>query len=841
MRMASYPKGSIAGVTTAVVALGLFASWTWHRGGGFGLLKSSAPLPSAAVSRASSVELIAPSRTAWQPPASSPAATGLADASGDAVAWRRDARPMPPAGDRVYREPGVGEGSARPTIALPRRSTWSTAGVIPSADDGLLSASETAHLARHMAENAPDIAACWPLPVPIMTGLEQLRARGVAGDWVDRVAACLRQLHEVASLGDPRAADLLDELSALVATAMEVFPAHENLDDRAQLQRVAFSLERRLGIWHGVHMLSRPVAAPVSLSSSGCDTATMTRRLDAVDKQLARLDNVDTWRQYLLLDHIRRMEAQRWSACAAERSQLARAILTRLSVANETPDQRAFFADPAWEAFHEELRTWVVEPVDYEQLLDELERWEATGAEDAARSVAECYQLMRWSSSPLVADVGQRINTYYRNANVRVAISAELVNRLLPPPATVDEPVNDTLLGGRVLGRSRVSTRLSLILFPDREQWKMELEAQGNVDSNTETKRGPAVFHNAGRARYLARKLLLMDHRGLRTEEAEAAAISNANLTRLETDLDGVPLINLLVRAIARQQYDSKANEAKGEAENLLASRAQMRMDAEVEKQLLQATDQFRSQVLEPLEAMELRPETVDLETTEQRLIGRYRLASYHQVAAFTPRPQAPADSLLSVQIHESALNNVVASLQLNQGETDLPSLFRDIAARFHRDNYEVPEDVPTDVRLRLAQQDPISVSCSDDRIQITLRIARLEGGDHNVFRDFEVRAAYLPDVDGLHVRLVRDGFVRLKGRRLSMGDQVALRGVFSRVLAQRPAVDLMGNFLVRDNRLHDLRVTQFVVREGWIGVSIGPGKPVKDRVADMPADVRRK
>jgi hypothetical protein len=61
-------------------------------------------------------------------------------------------------------------------------------------------------------------------------------------------------------------------------------------------------------------------------------------------------------------------------------------------------------------------------------------------------------------------------------------------------------------------------------------------------------------------------------------------------------------------------------------------------------------------------------------------------------VGAFTPRPQATADSLLSVQIHESTLNNIVSSLQLNGSETDLPSLFREIARRFRRTDYQEPE-----------------------------------------------------------------------------------------------------------------------------------------------------
>ena len=56
---------------------------------------------------------------------------------------------------------------------------------------------------------------------------------------------------------------------------------------------------------------------PVSLSSSDFDAAAMTQRIQAVEQHIAQLDNADTWRQYLLLDHIRAMESQQWSACAA--------------------------------------------------------------------------------------------------------------------------------------------------------------------------------------------------------------------------------------------------------------------------------------------------------------------------------------------------------------------------------------------------------------------------------------------------------------------------------------------------------------------------------------------
>ena len=117
------------------------------------------------------------------------------------------------------------------------------------------------------------------------------------------------------------------------------------------------------------------------------------------------------------------------SISVEQRSLLAREILTRLERANETPEQAQFFTTPAWQNFAVELRQWVAEPIDYEELLDEIELLEETGAECAATEVAEYYQVMRWSASPPVVQLAEQLNTYYRNANVRVAISADLINR----------------------------------------------------------------------------------------------------------------------------------------------------------------------------------------------------------------------------------------------------------------------------------------------------------------------------------------------------------------------------------------------------------------------------
>jgi hypothetical protein len=109
-----------------------------------------------------------------------------------------------------------------------------------------------------------------------------------------------------------------------------------------------------------------------------------------------------------------------------------------------------------------------------------------------------------------------------------------------------------------------------------------------------------------------------------------------------------------------------------------------------------------------------------------------------------------------------------------------------------------------------------------------------LSNGSRQTWNNFEVRAVYGPHAEGLHVWIVRDGYINLKGNRLSLRDQVALRGIFSKVLAQRPDIDFMQH-LSDDSRLENLEVLQYVMRDGWVGLAIGRERtaPTNLRVAD--------
>jgi hypothetical protein len=67
------------------------------------------------------------------------------------------------------------------------------------------------------------------------------------------------------------------------------------------------------------------------------------------------------------------------------------------------------------------------------------------------------------------------------------------------------------------------------------------------------------------------------------------------------------------------------------------------------------------------------------------------------------------------------------------------------------------------------------------------------------------------------------------------------LRAVFSKVFSRDDKLELLHSELANDPRLKDVRVTQFAIDHGWIGVAISSRQPRRDMVARPEADEQRR
>lgn len=682
-------------------------------------------------------------------------------------------------------------------------------------------------------EKAAEITSrAWPVPKSLFSQLDALaESDPITAEWVNDTKAEILTILDLPTLADPAVSKHFDRLGQLANEAKTLGRKTKDDEARSRILRAGFAIVRRLAIWEPLHEVAVLEASVKRNSERPLPSSPKIMAcLRDAQAELASTRDAVAWQKYLLFNQLEELCSSGGSPGTdigpAERK-LARDILYRFHSAQLSTEQAALLERPGLRHFAEQLEFWCAEPVDLLALATAMENYETGEGNAQATDVAGMYDRLRWSSEVETSHLASAVNAYYRNANVRVAISAELVNRLLPKEMRTAEPVQETIQGASVQGQSETSTRLRLVLLPDRFRWRLGLEAKGEVASTTASTSGPATFYQDGAASYRARKLLTVDRKSIRMHDAEAEAASRTQLNDFETDFDNVPLFNGLVRMIARNQYDQKTPAAKLEVEHKIINRASGTLDQQVAERIEKAKAEFQSKILAQLQQLQLEPTAIDLETTQDRLIARYRLAGREQLSAHTPRPQAPGDSLLSVQIHETAFNNALDHLKLAGRKIELHELFREMTTRFGDQKVPVPDDLPEGVFVTFADQDAVRIDCQDGRLRIRIHLNELAITDnHKTFKNLIVTGYYKPLPDQLDANLGRDGIIELGGNRLVFGDRLMLAGIFEKVLSRNRKLNLVNERISKSPELKDQQVTQFVIHDGWIGIALGPKLP---------------
>lgn len=440
-------------------------------------------------------------------------------------------------------------------------------------------------------------------------------------------------------------------------------------------------------------------------------------------------------------------------------------------------------------------------------------------------------QLLASDASRLTAQqdvesraVGQALESSYRNANVRVAIAADFIERMLPQPEAMTSVVRDRIAGNPVTGRSTTQTELAIQLVEDPNAWRVGLEARGMVMSHTYSHGGPATVGARGATSFVAKKLVVLTPEGLQAAPSIAdAQTESQRLVSLTTNYDRVPVLGDYVRNAARNEYGRVRSRAKAETQIKVERQVRQTLDQRVAPQLVNVERRFADEVLSRVTALGLRVDPIELRTTDRRLISRLRLASSAQLAAHTPRMRAPSDSWISVQVHESTFNNAFDGLGL-AGETMTPAELReriDTRLRLPKRDRE-PSD---DAVFRFASEDPVRFELAEGRAHLTLAFDEIvvNGRRH---RDFKVHAYYRPEVNGLTAELVQDGAPAIEGR-MRNSSRMHLHGVMGKVLGENRRIGVVRLSDETPERFSEAMVgmatNQLVIEDGWLGLAIGP------------------
>lgn len=710
----------------------------------------------------------------------------------------------------------------------PMSDSLGSARLVPPAAPPRMSAPGVFQLTSLASRNPASVSA-WPLAREVIDRLRRFDEQPACRQWASETIGCLERLHECRSLEVEQASRELAELRRLTDQTGELQQRVTDDQLRRELVHIVNSIQRRLDVWEQVcrivqtgretHMVSFVTTAPVD------------HWIGEVEQRLASSRSREGWRRYLELEALTRA-AQ--TPDQSQRRQIARKVLDRMESPSLKPNQRALLDKPPFSDLRQALCRWAHEPVDYCHLLNSIERFEQTESGPVAAELADAYQRLRWSGDKQVQRLADVLEQHYRQANMRVMVSAELINQALPAEVSFSEELCESIMGACVRGTNEGTARLRAVLIPDERRWRIGLEAQGDVLSDSVASRGPAVFYNTARSKYFARKLLLADQQGIHAVDAEGEATSQIAFVDCQTSFDAIPLIGWIVRSIARDELDKRAPQAQSITASRLESLATERLDEEVASTLNRTTDRVKSQFLEPLRKLELRPVALSLRTTPEHLSMDYRIAGQAQLAAHTASPTVPNRPLLHFQIHETALNNTLDQLVRHTEEKNLRQWYYEIGRHFQKSDWQVPDDVPDDVTVRFAPDDPIRLHCDDGRVCITLRFLELKRHRRRPWQCFAVRAYYAPRISTRQVLFERDGPVELAGRRLSTFDQIALRGIFSKVFSSNRPLPLIGERLADSPAMQDARIDDVRLDHGWLAVTLQSTSVVTRRITDQ-------
>lgn len=666
----------------------------------------------------------------------------------------------------------------------------------------------------------------WPVSPSLVREIEILRRTSASNSevelWLDSLCSNC-DLLQTLDLNDDHSIATLDVLHGLADKAVSLGNDIASNDSALarEVAQLAYAIERRVSVWSAVaRCVNRDRAHFVSVRKHEFDSSILLESIQNVEKSLRATGDTKSWETYLMLDSLKGLAAGHVTGRQGQ-VDLVRQFLGRVTDTRVSESQRRVLISSEVHKLADQLHPISIGPVNYQKILEDIETLESDPVHRCSVSLADAMQSLRFSEHPEQASVSQAIGMHYRNANLRLAVSEDFINRMMPVPSVTEKPVRQKILGADTRGTSHVATRLKADFVADEAAWNIGLNLIGDISSDTKSSRHGAAFYNSSIASVNAIRSVRISTSGLEINGRTATVESNESLKRFSTDWDKLPILGDMVRQFVHNEFVKARPVAKRIMQKTIAQQTDAEFDTQLQSKISSAQAQFEKRLIGPLQTLDLHPMVVDMQTTDTRLVVRYRVASNEQLSAYTPRPVAPSDSQLSLQIHQSTFNNMAGQVVAGDRPWTMQDLSDKIADLLQQPQQLIDEEAAQDVTIRFNEARPITVEFEDNRMWLTLRVASLEQPGRIHLKNFTIRTSYLPTVDGLKAELTRDGVISVDGQRLAIRDKVPLRAIFSRVFSNRSTIPMVSDELLKDPRATGLAVSQLELRDGWLGIAV--------------------
>jgi hypothetical protein len=336
---------------------------------------------------------------------------------------------------------------------------------------------------------------------------------------------------------------------------------------------------------------------------------------------------------------------------------------------------------------------------------------------------------------PQAARLAELARTACSGVNVRLQIGRDFAVAGFKREIDEDIDINETILGTRVIGNGTLSGVSFAELVPASNRAAIKVLANTDMLTETDGRQKMVALKNRTTGTLRGEKQILFSASGITTTPAKAKANLNARLSNVR--INAGPIIKL----VAQSQIDGRKEDSLEEASRRAERRMSMQMNERIDPNIAELNEKYQK-IRDTLTKTGLFPRVWNLSSTSQQIDWSILLGNSYQPSAPKPAPPFSSTNGLAVQVHQSALNNMLAialagqSIDEEKFSQRMEEFFDETPEFLKRKAGENP------AKVSFGQKMPVSVLFVDNKLRVVVQINDIQVMD-NVGRSFTISVEY--------------------------------------------------------------------------------------------------
>ena len=336
---------------------------------------------------------------------------------------------------------------------------------------------------------------------------------------------------------------------------------------------------------------------------------------------------------------------------------------------------------------------------------------------------------------PRAARLAELTRVACSGVNVRLQISGDFIAAGFRKEINQILDINETILGTKVVGDGVLVGASYAEIADSPKRAAIKVLAEAVLETNTDGRHSPVTLKNYTTGMLRGEKQILFSADAVTTTPARA----RANLTSQISDvrINAGPIIRLLARSQIEIQKEDSQDEAARRAERRMSKELNDRIDPNIAELNVKY-----QKIREALNKTGLFPRVWNLSSTAQQVDLSILLGNTYQPSAPIPAPILQPTNGLAVQVHQSALNNMLAILLAGRFIDE--EKFSQRMAEFFEETPEFlkrkAEESPA--KVSFGQRAPVDVLFVDNKIRVVVRLNDIRVLD-NSSRSFVISVEY--------------------------------------------------------------------------------------------------